>query len=396
MFALVLFVALVAIVAPVAACSHDRDCCGGQVCEDHQCVYSCGLDHDIGTCPDGLGCVMIGQEWGSCHTCPHHHELVCEQTCNHDHCYSNGNACTHNCQGQAHRGDCLDWDYDTVYDCHTGDPNYQACDNHAPGPGEQYHYDKYGCRECPSGEHKEGNVCVPDVCGEDFCTDENQYCDGQECVTCPEHSTVQGDEISSCVCDNGYRMVDDECIHNGGLTPFTRGLEKYALGCDAALAKAIPTFELRLPPGGISLIVKATRPAGGFDGLVVWDPTGGEQSFNPACTGMEWWNDRCAEFRAYGANPQVTLVYPHGKIRVLVATEESSTSGVPKGIAVPPYTVTISDTNGKVYFSETTDKDIFDKTFVVVDDTTGCIIKPQLIGVWGDWIPLLPGNIPEN
>jgi len=175
---------------------------------------------------------------------------------------------------------------------------------------------------------------------------------------------------------------------------YSRGLKQYAYRCEAALAETAPTVELRLSPGGATLIFKGT---GESDGFIVWDPQGGERSDRPDCTGMEWWNDHCTELRRYGYDPQVEVVNPHGKIRWLDAAEESSTSGIPAGTTATPRTFTITNQyTGAVYFKETTNKDVFDTTFVVVDDLTGCIIKPQLIGVWGDWIPALPPTLPPG
>lgn len=166
---------------------------------------------------------------------------------------------------------------------------------------------------------------------------------------------------------------------------YSRGLKEYAYICEQALTST-PTQELRLSPGGAKLLFKVERAGGSMDAFIVWDPTAGEQSFAPLCNGLEWYNDRCTELRTCGFTPlTIEVNNPHGKIRMLGVMDESTTPGA------PPATYTIMNQyTGKVYFSITTSDEVFDKTFVVVDDYTGCVIRPQLVGVWGDWIPALP------
>lgn len=175
----------------------------------------------------GENCYQVPAVYGPCQNCPSHQEQVCVETCNHDYCKNHGQSCSqhdyqhHQNDCKYQRGECLDYDTQTVYDCNYNE-NFikDQCSNHKGKPlltpAHQQCDPIFGCIAvscpaipCDSGYTCQDNQCVPDgSCPATPC-DEGYSCVEGQCVQNP--APVCGVDF---FCDEGYHCSDNVCVQN--------------------------------------------------------------------------------------------------------------------------------------------------------------------------------------
>jgi hypothetical protein len=354
------------------------------------------------TCPPGevwgqtgQTCYQVPAVYGQCNECPHHHEEVCSDTCDHAYCKNQGQSCSqydyehHRNDCKYRRGECLEYDSVKIYDCHS--EGYVSCgfewqhkEKQLITPAHEQCDPVFGCVAvscpaipCPEGQDCVDGQCLPRECPRIPC-DEGTHCVETQCT--PD---ICGADFQ---CDEGYQCGEENsCVEiprKSGHAYFSNPYWDQIGGCPGALNA--PTGSLPTTGNGdivvkaISCIIDERGDKYGctaLDGMKLFYRANDDGVFLPTCAKRCYFGG-CDSVTAMGGYPLTAAAKnPQEKLRAVVCK--------PYGDTYDVFTIQVTfEKPGMETVTMSTKDSCFDQTLSIGAYCGGCRASPSLAAIF--------------